>query len=232
MPRVFVNNVNIYYEVHGEGDPLVLILGLGSDISQYMWLISELAATFSVVAFDNRGAGRSDRPKERYTIEMMADDLDGLLDHLRVEHAYVVGISLGSRVAVDLAVRHPDRVRSLTLVSVLVRRIGDSRISPTLRLAFASQWLPRRTRRYRQPWYAFAQQHAAALDYDTLEQTARIHVPTAILHGRRDRTAAFRGAEELHRALSNSRLIAFEGNHLFFRSTEREQFIREIQAVQ
>ena len=137
---------------------------------------------------------------------------------------------MGSRMAVDLAVRYPDRVQSLVLVSALSRRLVGYTMSPALRLAYLTRWIPRFQKRYRQPWYAYAQQHAAALDYDCLAQSHNVTVPTLLMHGKADQTASFRGAEELHRAISGSRLVAFEGGHLFFRSTERRAFFEAIRA--
>lgn len=220
--------MTMYYETHGEGDPLVLILGLGSDVSQYAWMIEEFARTFRVIAFDNRGSGRTDRPREGYAIATMTDDLEGLLEALSIKDAHVLGISMGSRIALDLAVRYPDRVKDLILVSVLARRLTELKISNALRLAFASQWIPGLKRRYRQPWYAFAGQHAAALDYDSIRLSEKLSVPTLILHGKSDRTCSFRGAEELHEAIAGSRLVAFEGGHSFFRSVEREAFFASV----
>lgn len=218
----------MYYETHGDGENLVLILGLGSDISQYTWMINELERDYRVIAFDNRGAGRSDKPKGTYTIELMTDDIAGLMSELSISRARILGISMGSRIAVDLAVRYPERIQSLILVSALSRRLVGYKMSPALRLAYFTRWIPRFKRRYRQPWYAYVQQHAAALDYDCLAQSHNVTVPTLIMHGKADQTASFRGAEELHRAIYGSRLVAFEGGHLFFRSNEREAFFDTI----
>ncbi len=228
MPYLSHRGLSTYYEVHGEGEPFVLILGLGSDITNYRWMIEELAPHYRVIAYDNRGAGRTDKPREDYSISQMTDDLEGLLEELSITDARVLGISLGSRIAVDLAVRYPQRVGELILVSVLARRVVGQRMSLPLRLSFILRQIPGLRPQYRQPWYAFVNQHAAALDYDSVTQSKRIAVPTLILHGRRDITAAYRGAEEIHQAISGSRLVSFEGGHSFFRSDERGQFFKEV----
>ena len=230
MPYLSHQGLSIYYEVHGGGEPFVLILGLGSDITNYDWMIQELARHYRVIAFDNRGAGRTDKPRDGYSIAQMTDDLEGLLEELSVTKARVLGISLGSRIAVDLSVRFPQRVRDLILVSVLARRVVEQRMSLPLRLSFFVRLIPGFRPQFRQPWHAFVKQHAAALDYDSVAQAAHISVPTLILHGRRDLTAAYRGAEEIRRAIPGSRLVSFEGGHSFFRSDEQRAFFQEVLA--
>lgn len=75
MPTVTANGINIFYEISGEGEPLVLIAGLATDLTQYDWMVRELAENNTVIAFDNRGVGRSDKPDLPYSIELMADDM-------------------------------------------------------------------------------------------------------------------------------------------------------------
>ncbi len=105
MPTIKINDINIYYEIHGEGEPLLLIPGLRNDVSEYQKIIDTLSTQFSVVALDNRGAGRTDKPDSPYSIEMMADDAAGLLNALGIEQAHILGVSMGGRIAADLALR-------------------------------------------------------------------------------------------------------------------------------
>src|SRR5215469_17759144 len=99
MPTVHVNGIDIYYETHGEGDPLVLIPGLATDVSEYQRIIAALADRYQVSALDNRGAGRSDKPDVPYSIEIMADDTAALLDALGITQTHVLGTSMGGRIA-------------------------------------------------------------------------------------------------------------------------------------
>jgi 3-oxoadipate enol-lactonase len=69
MPYVKVNDIQMYYEIHGDGEPLVLIVGLGTDISEWEGIIRWLAQNYKVLAFDNRGAGRTDKPDTQYSID-------------------------------------------------------------------------------------------------------------------------------------------------------------------
>src|SRR5579864_6355187 len=113
MPYVKVNDIQMYCEMHGDGEPLVVILGLGTDVSEWDGIIRWLTEKYKVLAFDNRGAGRTDKPDIPYSIEMMADDTAGLMQALDIGQANIVGISLGGRIAMELALQHPASVKKL-----------------------------------------------------------------------------------------------------------------------
>lgn len=110
-----VGSVDLYYEEHGTGDPLLLIMGLAADSQAWMFQIPDFAKQYRVIAFDNRGVGRSSKPAGPYTIHEMADDTVGLLDALKIEKAHVVGVSMGGMIAQELVLRNPERVRALVL---------------------------------------------------------------------------------------------------------------------
>ena len=99
----------MYYEIRGDGEPLVLILGLGTDISEWDGIIRWCAEKFKVLAFDNRGVGRTSKPDIAYSIEMMVDDTARLMQTLGIQQAYVIGISLGGRIALALSLRHASK---------------------------------------------------------------------------------------------------------------------------
>jgi pimeloyl-ACP methyl ester carboxylesterase len=110
-----VGSIEMYYEEHGSGDPLLLIMGLGADSGAWLLQIPEFAERYRTIAFDNRGVGRSSKPAGPYTVREMADEAAGLLDTLGIARAHVVGVSLGGMIAQELALRHPERVRGLVL---------------------------------------------------------------------------------------------------------------------
>ena len=114
---VHTNGINIYYEVHGSGEPLLLIEGLG--YSSWMWYkqVPVLSKSHKVIIFDNRGAGNTDKPDSEYTVELMAEDAAGLLNELGIESAHVLGVSLGGYIAQELAITRPEMVKNLVLVS-------------------------------------------------------------------------------------------------------------------
>jgi 3-oxoadipate enol-lactonase len=113
---VRANGQELYFEVHGEGPPLVLVMGIGYDAT--LWTLAQvpgLSQMFQVVIFDNRDAGRSSRATGPYTIADMADDVAGLMDALEIERAHLLGLSMGGMIAQEFALRHPDRLHRLVL---------------------------------------------------------------------------------------------------------------------
>ncbi|GAB4526984.1 MAG: alpha/beta hydrolase [Anaerolineales bacterium] len=117
MNRVKVNDIHIAYEIQGQGQPLVLISGVGYGAWFWHRVAPALAEHFQVITFDNRGAGESDKPAGPYTVAQMAADTAGLLDALGVRGATVLGHSLGGFIAQELAVTRPDLVGRLILAS-------------------------------------------------------------------------------------------------------------------
>ncbi len=115
MGKVKVDSIELYYEEHGSGDPLLLIMGLAADSVAWMFQIPDFAKHYRTIVFDNRGVGRSDKPQGPYSIHQMANDTAGLLDALGIERAHVVGVSMGGMIAQELALNHPRRVRGLVL---------------------------------------------------------------------------------------------------------------------
>ncbi|GDX78710.1 alpha/beta hydrolase fold protein [Deltaproteobacteria bacterium] len=117
MPTVLSSGVRLHYEVAGHGDPVLLIMGFAVPGSGWRLQVEALAAHHRVITFDNRGVGRSDAPTGLYSTDQMAADAVALLDHLSVEQAHVVGISMGGMIAQKLALRHRERVRTLALLA-------------------------------------------------------------------------------------------------------------------
>lgn len=117
MSKIPSNNINLYYEVHGEGQPLVFIHGLGSSTRDWEFQVPEFSRSYQVITFDLRGHGRSDKPEGPYHLPMFAADLAGLLSALGLAAAHIVGISLGGAIAFQFAVDYPAMVRTLTIVN-------------------------------------------------------------------------------------------------------------------
>lgn len=115
MPKTHVNDINIYYEVYGSGEPILLIMGLGGSLLGWQSQIPTLSQHLRVIALDNRGSGRSDMPETDYSMGLFADDAAALLRALNYESAHVFGVSMGGMIAQELALHHPSMVRSLIL---------------------------------------------------------------------------------------------------------------------
>ena len=118
MPSVKVHDINIYFEIHGEGYPFILIRGLSSSLNSWPpYSINQFSKSFKTILFDNRGAGRTDIPDGKYSAKMMADDTIGLMDALDIKKTYLLGFSMGGCIAQEMVLNYPDRVIKLILTS-------------------------------------------------------------------------------------------------------------------
>jgi pimeloyl-ACP methyl ester carboxylesterase len=116
MPEAKTRDITIHYDVYGRGDPLLMIMGLGASSAQWdPEVVAGLARDFSVITFDNRGTGQSEKPDAAYSIEMFADDAAGVLDMLAIPRAHIFGVSMGGMIAQEFALRHPSRTAALIL---------------------------------------------------------------------------------------------------------------------
>ncbi len=214
MPSIKIKDLNMYYEIHGEGRPMVLIEGLGTDMRPYMKVVERFCQRRKVLIFDNRGVGRTDKPDMPYTMDMMVEDTAGLMEAVGIEKADIVGFSMGGRIAMALALRHPGMVRSLALASTTAKtrrkdlpsRSKLVKMIRSIRLFGDGQ----------QPYYAFKRQLEVSRHFDCSDQLPRIQVPTLILHGKDDRLVPLSLAEELHAGIKGSEMRVFDGGHAFF----------------
>lgn len=117
LTQTRIRDIDMYYEAHGDPacEPVLLIMGFLMNAAAWGAQIPALKARYRVIAFDNRGAGRSSQPDGAYTVPQLADDAVALLDHLDIASAHVIGASLGGMIAQELTLRHPERVRTLVL---------------------------------------------------------------------------------------------------------------------
>ncbi|MGA7911677.1 MAG: alpha/beta hydrolase [Candidatus Dormiibacterota bacterium] len=117
MPTVRANNVNLYYEQQGTGEPLVLIPYLAADQACYAFQVGDYAKHFTCISVDLRGAGQSDKPDSPYSTELFADDVAAFMQAIGVEKAHISGLSLGAAVGMCLASKHPEKVKTLSVHS-------------------------------------------------------------------------------------------------------------------
>jgi pimeloyl-ACP methyl ester carboxylesterase len=213
MPKIKANGINIYYEIHGRGDPLVLIMGLRRNAEWWYCQIPALSEHFQVLVFDNRGAGRSDQPEEEYSISLFADDTAALMKSLGLSSAHVLGISMGGYIGQELAIDYPEMVRRLILGCTgpggsqavlmsperLTKFIANKGLSPEdillkdMDIYFSEGFIQERpekikefveiSMRYYQPPESFLRQFAACQKHDTFERLQRIAQPTLIMTG-------------------------------------------------
>ncbi|TPW16281.1 MAG: putative hydrolase [Acidimicrobiaceae bacterium] len=235
------DGIRVHYEVLGRaGSPAVLMIqGLGAD--KHGWDMQRflLAAFYRVIAIDNRGAGRSDKPFGHYSLEQMADDAVAVLDDIGVDAAHVVGASMGGAIAQIVALKHPDRVRSLTLVCTACRnhpwrrellaawatKATEQGMATMTR--DAARWVigPRSFRRLLpafgwlgplalgRPSHAFVAQVRAILatDESLADRLGDIAVPALVVVGNQDILTPRGDSEELADRLPNAELVVISG---------------------
>jgi len=120
-----VNGLKMYYEIHGQGEPVVLLHGAFMAVTdEWGDFARELSKTRKVIAVEMQGHGRTAEIKRDLTFENLSDDVAGLLDYLKIPSADVVGYSLGGGVAIECAIRHPDKVRKVVSLSAPYARDG------------------------------------------------------------------------------------------------------------
>ena len=113
MPTAAVNGIDIYYELHGEGPPLMYISGTGNDLRRSPASILPVNRWFETLSYDQRGLGRTSKPGGDHSMADYADDAAALVRSMGWEHCHVMGVSFGGMVALDLAQRHPEQLAGL-----------------------------------------------------------------------------------------------------------------------
>lgn len=236
MPMAQVNGINLHYVEAGRGEPLLLIMGFGGDHLAWAFQTSVFAQTYRVIAFDNRGAGQSDVPDVPYTTRMMADDALGLLDHLKIERAHVLGVSMGGMIAQELALNHPRRVRSVQLHCTLARpdrymhaliknwRVVRSNVTAEEWMRIVALWLFSPVTYAERPEFVeaviqtgianphpftvtgFLRQGDAVRTHDTLDRLGTLSAPTLVSVGDDDILVPARFSRALAAAVPNATL--------------------------
>jgi 3-oxoadipate enol-lactonase len=151
----------------------------------------------------------------------------GLMKRLDLPRAHILGLSMGGRIAMAIALAHPERLDRLVLVSTGPRAVGARWL---VRLGMLVSDLPLLRGDHRQPRYALKAQFDATSRFDCTERLGEIDQTTLILHGRSDHVAPVALAEQMNARIPNSRLVLFEGGHLFTFTTQRERFVAVVGA--
>jgi pimeloyl-ACP methyl ester carboxylesterase len=234
-------NAELYYEVTGTGDPVLLVMGLGMAATGWWRTIPVLATRFRVIAFDNRGAGRSDCTPGPYKLTQLADDAVAVLDAAGEGSAHVYGISLGGMIAQELVLRHPERVRSLVLgattpggrrheppddatLAFIRRRAGmpaEEGVWASVPYNYGSATRERHperigddvVQRLRFPVgeSGYRAQLTAAMRHDAGDRLGRVSAPTLVLHGSEDRMVPVANGRTLAEVIPGARLKVLEG---------------------
>ena len=240
VERVPVGDIDIAYRVLGQGDPIVLIMGYGSTMD--MWdplFLDNLSSQYRVVIFDNRGMGNTITPPGNFSIAQFANDTAGLMAALGIEKSHVLGWSMGSFVAQELAIRYPERVNKIILYAgdcggkeavmpshQVLKDLSNSSGSPEERgmrlfnLLFPKDWLSRQPAFYK--WFPLPketslpdniqrQAQAIATWPGACDRLGSIKSPTLVVTGTQDVIAPPQNAFILAQRINASWLVQFEG---------------------
>ncbi len=242
MPFVSATDgTRIHYEVTGKpgATPILMIQGLGASKNAWNLQRIAMATRFRIISFDNRGAGRSDKPTVPFTLEQMAEDAIAVLDAAGIETAHVVGASMGGVISQIVAVKYAHRVRSLTLVCTACRNHPwrQELLQSWAKTAEekgmievgkeAAQWVmsPRSFRRLvpaftwmgplaaLRPRHSFVSQIHAILNTreDLVDQLSTITAPTMVIVGNQDILTPRGDSEEIAERIPNAELVVISG---------------------
>jgi pimeloyl-ACP methyl ester carboxylesterase len=237
MPQAAVDGISLFYERRGAGEPVLLIQGMsGTRLAWGEAFMAGLGGDLDVVAYDHRGVGGSTPQADSFTIARLADDAAGLLDAVGWDSAHVVGISMGGMVAQELALRQPQRIRTLTLGCTypggaearladpaLIQELAGALLSGdrerALRVGFAANlsaahvadeanWEPFRAMASAAPVAVavIMLQMQAVMDHDTSARLGSIAAPTMVVHGTEDRMLPVVNGELIARSIPHARL--------------------------
>lgn len=239
MPSVGAEGAEIYYETAGDGDPLLLIMGLGADSRGWTMQMHAFAEKYRVIAFDNRGVGKSSVPPPPYTTERMAGDALAVLDAEEIERAHVLGVSLGGTIAQHLVLAAPNRVRSLVLGSTwagpsdwrtrlrkmqlgILEREGVEGLvrarvlfifSPTM-FESAPQMMDLIEKTMAEtPLEGYLYQLDAAETHDVRARLGEVRVPTLVITGKRDILVPPELSAEVASLIPGAELVVLETAH-------------------
>jgi 3-oxoadipate enol-lactonase len=247
MPRVDAGGTELHYERAGSGEPLLLIQGMSA--THMTWgrpFLARLEEGFECIVFDNRGIGLSGPAEMPFTTADMAGDVVALLDALEIERAHVAGISMGGMIAQELALAHPERIRSLTLGATYCGGPEGTLMAPDdLRMLATAMESGEREQVFRAMWeinlspgfraeesrYAafcemaaappapkevIVQQMKACGAHDTSDRLERIEVPTQVVHGTADRLLGVNNGIQIAALISVEPQLLEGVGHMFW----------------
>jgi len=259
MAIKIVGDVELYYEEFGAGVPIVLIHGLAGDCSAWQPQIKVLEKNYKVIAFDNRGAGRSSSPEYPYTTRHFADDTIGLMDALEIsEPAHIIGRSMGGAIAQEMAINYPDRVRSLLItasfgkldryghqilfnINEVVKAQGYAAAAKHQSLFFFPPMYFNENESQLgafeeglgntdRPIHGYVNSTHACLTHDALDRLEQVKCPTLVLAGGEDVLCAVGAAREIVERVSGSELKVYEGASHFFMIQFYEESMADIKS--
>ena len=258
MTKAAVGDVELYYEDYGQGPPVVLIHGLAGDCSAWQAQIERLEPNYRVIAFDNRGAGRSSAPDYPYTTRHFADDTVGLLDELGItEPVHLIARSMGGAIAQEIALGYPDRVRAMIItasfgkldrygyqildgINEIVKTQG---YGPAAKIQSLFFFPPSYFNEHREqmeafeaaladtdrPIHGYTHSTHACLTHDTLDRLSQVQCPTLVLAGGRDVLCAAESSRQIAALVPGCELKIYEEASHFFLIQCFEESMQDIE---
>jgi len=250
MPFAVNDGTRIYWEEHGKGEPVLLIMGLGYTLDMWHRTAPLLARHYRVILFDNRGVGRSDCPAGPYSIAEMARDARAVIDGAGCERVHVFGVSMGGMIAQEFALAYPERVKSLILGCTAAGGPEAVRAEPEVLLALGARALmtpeegveamvpfiydestPRqridedleiRKRTFPRS-ESYVAQIAGIMNFEAYSRLHRLSVPTLVIHGESDRLVPPGNGELIAKRIPGARLVLLKkASHIFITDQEEE----------
>lgn len=242
MPKVSIKGRNIYYEIHGEGEPLVILNGIMMSTSSWTSFIDVFSKNNKLVLVDFVDQGQSDKEEELYTQDLHVEILNELFHSLKLDKVHLLGISYGGEVAQRYALKYEDKLLSLILANTtsytnhLLKDIGEGWIKAaetydgstffkaTMPYIYSEEfyeeninWLKEREKAFSisltPEWYeGFIRLVRSAEDLEITEEISKINVPTLIIAAEYDLTTPLRYQEEIQRKIKDSKLIVIKGS--------------------
>lgn len=252
MPKVDINGCGLYYEEHGQGEPLLLIQGFAGNQIAWFFQVRAFEKYFRVITFDSRSIGKSDISKVPLSIPLLVQDVVSLMDYLKIERAHILGLSLGGLIAQTIAFQHPERVIKLILGSTLpatemqyvladVEKLIQNQpyedvagvMSQVISIAFNKRlyryFIKLLSRpRLESEYSEYLRQMRSLEHFSTLNKLHLIQASTLIITGSGDRLVSPKCSELIAGRIPHAKLVVVKGgSHAFFIEM-RGRFNREV----
>jgi pimeloyl-ACP methyl ester carboxylesterase len=244
MPKVNLNGIDLFYDIQGTGEPLLLISGFLCDHTYWSVLMPHFTSQYQIIRLDNRGVGRSSAPDSPYSLQQLAHDIAALLEYLNIHQVQVAGHSMGGQIAQELALLYPQKVKKLILISSLAK--GDEQLNHIITTwGVLPQYIDMKL--YHQvifPWifsrnfystpeiieqliesavnypflppiHSIYHHSQAILGGDTIDLLQNILCPTLVLVGKQDILLPIKFSQELTAGIPNAKLSVIDGGHGF-----------------
>ena len=237
MPKIKINDINLYYQTHGHGEPIVFVAGFSGDHTIWQNIVPVYAKKYQVIVFDNRGIGMTDCPNYPYTTEMMADDAAGLIKALQLKPVHLIGASFGGCIAQNVAYKYPDLIKSVVIANSFVKASMRGSLYATTRLAMIKAGVPEKiimqfitalcwSNKYLSKpgmleqltsggffpitLQGYESQMNAMLTFDSHEWLAQIKAPSLVIASDDDVLADLEQAKEIAAAIPNTEYYCFK----------------------